>query len=151
VNVSAVVLKEFWVTDVILAELGAVPTNPKVGAAPVLNCQPAGAVTVTVTVKAPETFPRSLLVPSVKVIVPSVVNAGVIPVDARLLHIFVPPVAAVTDICAMPFCPTIIASKKHIITLMPVIFFKKPTFFIISLFTINLTSFSVFYCYLNKH
>jgi hypothetical protein len=67
-----------------------------VGAAPVLNCQPAGAFITNVLIPAV----ISPLAPSAMVIVPNVVNAGVVPPIARLAQIPVPPVPGVTVIAA---------------------------------------------------
>ena len=80
--------------------ISALIVYPIVGAVAPLNAHPAGGVINIVTVHAPVILPKSLTAPSAIVITPSVVNAGALPPTARLLQIFVPPVAGVTVIVA---------------------------------------------------
>ena len=68
----------------------------------VLNCQPVGAVRMSVFVMPPLAPFISEFEPSVIVIVPKVVNAGDAPPTALLLQMSVPPVAAVTVTAAKP-------------------------------------------------
>jgi len=73
----------------------------KIGVPVGLNCQPVGASRTTWSVP----IERSELTVSVTVIVPIAVSVGVLPKKARLLQMFVPPDAGLTDTCAKPGYP----------------------------------------------
>lgn len=80
---ATTIVKEVDVIEVAVTLVIFLPVvKASVGDTAELNCHPAGAAKTMVTDQAPETLPKSALLPSFTVMVPSVVQCGALPVEA---------------------------------------------------------------------